>query len=226
MQNTWRIGDRKYTLTETTFTKRQVLQWEFPEDKAISNTLFSRKRIENEYETLVYVAAKRTIPIPKPLGLSEENGSLRLTTRRIEGISLADIEDDKEQVAALSSVRRELYETIFPQLHFLHRNFVGSVSKALLVIPPLKLLEEENRTDWPSICSTELAFVLCHNDLGQHNIMVDRESHKIIGIMDWEYAMFGPEWVEEARWETKAQDRPFSRREEYVAKVKRFFEAK
>lgn len=100
MQNTWRIGHRECTLTETTFTKRQVLQWEFPEDKAISNTFFSSEWIENEYETLVYVAAKTSIPIPQPLGLSEVNGSLRLMTRRIDGISLAHIEDDKEQVGA------------------------------------------------------------------------------------------------------------------------------
>jgi len=33
-------------------------------------------------------------------------------------------------------------------------------------------------------------FVLCHNDLGQHNIMVDEKNLKVNAILDWEYAGF------------------------------------
>ena len=35
-------------------------------------------------------------------------------------------------------------------------------------------------------------FVLCHNDLGQHNFIVDEKTLKIKAILHWEYAGFYP----------------------------------
>jgi aminoglycoside phosphotransferase (APT) family kinase protein len=35
-------------------------------------------------------------------------------------------------------------------------------------------------------------FILCQNDISQQNIIVDKETHKINAIIDWEYAGFYP----------------------------------
>lgn len=39
-------------------------------------------------------------------------------------------------------------------------------------------------------------FVLCHNDLSQHNVIVDPTTLKINAILDWEYAGFYPKEVD------------------------------
>jgi len=40
--------------------------------------------------------------------------------------------------------------------------------------------------------ATTPEFVLCHNDLGQQNVIVDEKTLKINAILDWEYAGFYP----------------------------------
>lgn len=43
-------------------------------------------------------------------------------------------------------------------------------------------------------------FVFCHNDLGQHNVIVDPDTLKINAIIDWEFGGFWPEWFEKPFW--------------------------
>lgn len=38
--------------------------------------------------------------------------------------------------------------------------------------------------------------VFCHNDLSTHNIIVDPETLKVKGVIDWEYAGFYPKEFE------------------------------
>jgi thiamine kinase-like enzyme len=45
--------------------------------------------------------------------------------------------------------------------------------------------------------------VFCHNDLGQHNIIVDPKNLKILAIVDWEFAGFFPYWFEAQYWRRK-----------------------
>ena len=40
----------------------------------------------------------------------------------------------------------------------------------------------------------------CHNDLGQHNIIVDPKTLKIAAILDWEFSGFFPSWFEAPLW--------------------------
>lgn len=44
-------------------------------------------------------------------------------------------------------------------------------------------------------------YVFCHNDLSQHNVLVDPETLTIKAIVDWEYGGFWPEWFERPYWE-------------------------
>lgn len=41
----------------------------------------------------------------------------------------------------------------------------------------------------------------CHNDLSQHNVIVDSRTLKIAAIIDWEYVRFWPEYFEGAFYE-------------------------
>lgn len=41
----------------------------------------------------------------------------------------------------------------------------------------------------------------CHNDLSQHNVIVDSRALKIAAIINWEYVGFWPEYFEGAFYE-------------------------
>lgn len=43
-------------------------------------------------------------------------------------------------------------------------------------------------------------YVFCHNDLGQHNVIVDPHTLKIQAIIDWEFGAFWPRWFETPFW--------------------------
>ncbi|KAL5341024.1 hypothetical protein BJX70DRAFT_396083 [Aspergillus crustosus] len=49
---------------------------------------------------------------------------------------------------------------------------------------------------WDRQPSENADYVFCHNDLSQHNVVVDPRSLKIQAILDWEYAGFYPEYFE------------------------------
>ncbi|GAB1311840.1 hypothetical protein MFIFM68171_02050 [Madurella fahalii] len=74
------------------------------------------------------------------------------------------------------------------------------VTKELLEhIATLKSL----RSDTPGPDLEKGSYVFCHNDLGQHNVIVDPETLKINAIIDWEYGGFWPEWFEQPYWKRK-----------------------
>lgn len=62
------------------------------------------------------------------------------------------------------------------------------------------LRDESTDTTWPRQASDKKEYVFCHNDLSQPNVIVDPETLKIKGIVDWEYAGFWPEWFEMRAW--------------------------
>jgi hypothetical protein len=51
-------------------------------------------------------------------------------------------------------------------------------------------------------------FVLCHGDLGQHNVLVDPKTLKIAAIIDWEFGGFWPEWFGYLFWTRAAGSWP------------------
>lgn len=57
------------------------------------------------------------------------------------------------------------------------------------------------KSEWIPQASEGEEFVLCHNDLSQHNAIVDPETLKIRAVVDWEYGGFYPEWFEQRFFE-------------------------
>jgi hypothetical protein len=55
-------------------------------------------------------------------------------------------------------------------------------------------------TCWRPRSDVKGDFVLCHGDLGQHNVLVDPKTLRITAIIDWEFGGFWPEWFERPFW--------------------------
>lgn len=58
------------------------------------------------------------------------------------------------------------------------------------------------------------SYVFCHNDLGQHNVIVDPDTLKINAIIEWEYGGFWPEWFEQPYWKRKGPGAPIGDEED------------
>ncbi|KAF1347221.1 kinase-like protein [Lizonia empirigonia] len=202
----WKSHERQYTLTDSAFTKSELPEEELPISQATQQKVYprwSRERLQNEAATLKFIASRTSIPVPKFLGLYEENGLLHLKTERAAGIPLDDLASD----TATKHVADCLVSSILPQLRQLRHHTTGSIDATLPLIPPSRITCNDKRPSWSRKRSRNTDFVFCHNDLGQHNIFVDPDTFKITAIIDWEFAGYFTEEFEYPLWETSYKDR-------------------
>lgn len=201
----WRSHERQYTLTDSTFTKSELPEEALPISQATGRKVFppwSRERLQNEAATLEFIASKTSIPVPKLLSLYEEDGLLHLKTERVPGILLEDLASD----TATEYVANKLESSILPQLRKLRHHTTGSVDGALPLIPPSRITYNDKRSSWSRKTAHNTDFVFCHNDLSQHNILVDPDTLEITAIIDWEFAGFYPEYFEYPLWKKSYKD--------------------
>jgi len=97
----WQVGDRHYTLTSSTFTKRQLFPHEqtLNIDGEITQYPFSRERLENERNALLYIARNTKIPVPRVLDLSDVDRVGCLTMEALHGAILINILDDWQRAS-------------------------------------------------------------------------------------------------------------------------------
>jgi len=189
---TWQTAYRFYRIDRHTFTQRELKPAERLIDMGGNEVLLpedSRARLRNEFLTLQYLHQKTTIPVPRPIEYVVEDNIAILTTCSVAepAIALSDhVEKDRESVIA--KIGDLLISDIIPALneHTSHRLGGMDPDEQGLLLPPR--LTYGNERAWPRVTSSRPDFHLCHNDLGQSNIFIDPTSHKILAIIDWEYA--------------------------------------
>jgi Ser/Thr protein kinase RdoA (MazF antagonist) len=65
------------------------------------------------------------------------------------------------------------------------------------VCPPIRITQIFSRDKkWVSKSPPAEDFASCHNDLSQSNIIINPETLKIAGIIDWEFAGYFPYYFE------------------------------
>ncbi|KAH6619143.1 hypothetical protein B0J18DRAFT_481451 [Chaetomium sp. MPI-SDFR-AT-0129] len=140
---------------------------------------------------LLYLREKTNIPLPRLQHTFEDDGAFYFSTELVPGVSMSQLAEDQKQV----------------------------VTKELLThVATLKSLRSDtpgHHSCWkPKPEIEQGGYVFCHNDLGQHNVIVDPETLKINAIIDWEYGGFWPEWFERPYWERKGPSAPLSGEED------------
>lgn len=198
-------ADRDYTLSETTFTKRQLRE---DEKEMKVNTKgeriiipYSRERLENERDVLEFISKNTTIPVPKNPKLSIHEGLASLSMDAVGGTLMCEILeelDEEDGTALVNTVNTYINDTVLPQLRRLTSRKVGTLGG--IVIPPWRVQNRDPRPYWRSRTSLRRQYVFCHNDLAQHNILIDPETLKVSYIIDWEFAGFYPAEFEFPFW--------------------------
>lgn len=148
-----------------------------------------KETIKNEAESLRYIRRHTNIPVATVHCDFEDDDAHYLVTEYIKGVNISDLTGDQKAI-----VHQQLQGHL-ATLQTLKFNRLGGPSG--IVIPPYRVLQRTEVDDWRLMPSEDNEYVFCHNDLSQHNIIVDPDTLKINAIIDWEYAGFYPtrfEW--------------------------------
>ena len=139
------LDDRHYTLSSTAFTQRQLYKHEFYRDMygdLIDYVSWSRERLENERDALIFIAENTTIRVPKVLHFSVENDVASITTAVVDGIPMGELTPmilgEEDHATLVSNVSSYINDTVLPQLNKLTSNTLGTVRGNLLPTPNLE----------------------------------------------------------------------------------------
>ncbi|KAJ5725218.1 uncharacterized protein N7483_006575 [Penicillium malachiteum] len=141
-------------------------QWS---DKSPERGYHRQERFQNEAESLRYIRRVSDVPVPTLYGSIEVDGVYLLIMEYIDGVGMFRLSEDQKKLVLV-----ELKQFI-DTLHRIRLNKIGGPTGAEAETPE---------------------YVFCHNDLSQHNIIVDPKTLKIKAIIDWEYAGFFPEYFD------------------------------
>lgn len=185
--------DRKYYRRGNAFIKRCLRPREFFADPQ-GDTHIPRLRKEslrNEADALRFVRAYTDLPVPRVFCDFEDDDAHYLITEWVEGVSMADLPDEKQREVVIAELKGYL-----AKLKELKSRRLGGPNGE--VVPPYRVLCETERDDWRGlrVAAEGEEYVFCHNDCSQHNVIVDPETLRIKAIVDWEYAGFYPAWFE------------------------------
>ena len=183
-------AERKYYHVGETFVKRSLRphEWQVSLQGTIHVPRLGRERILNEAASLRFIREHTAIPVPTVHACFEDDEAVYLVTEYVQGEDMASLNEEQK-----GTVMKEL-ERHLDTLRTLVSEKIGGPSG--LVVPPYRVTKASLRDDWNLRSSEESEYVFCHNDLSQHNVIVDPQTLSIRAIVDWEYAGFYPTFFE------------------------------
>ncbi|KAL6716766.1 hypothetical protein ACLMJK_006334 [Lecanora helva] len=148
----------------------------------------SSERMRNEAAALRFIAARTTIPVPKVISFKRVWGAYQLVMERIRGVSLDCIKGVERELAVRNA---EMYitSTVLPQLKSLESSTMGALIGGI-ILPNRNISYSSDQGPSSVGSESEQLFTFCHNDLAQHNIMMDPDSLQVVAIIDWEGSGF------------------------------------
>lgn len=187
---TYMTAERGYYRRGGIFIKRSLRPSEFK--TTVRGTLhvprLGKERLRNEAASLRFIREVSGIPVPTVYGSFEVDDSYFLIMEYVDGVGMSELsEEDKEVVCAELCQHQATLRKI-------KRNTIGGPSGIL--IPPYRVMRCRNNDTWTPRLPESAEYVFCHNDLSQHNVIVDPRTLKINAIIDWEYAGFFPQYFE------------------------------
>ncbi|PMD60200.1 kinase-like protein [Hyaloscypha bicolor E] len=188
---TWSTHEREYSRFQDRFLKRSLRPTEYKLDFRGQPyvPVANEARLENEAACLRFIKAATNIPVPEVLAAYEKDGSFFLWTEICHGIPMKELSVTDQAV-----VIKEL-EGHLRILQTLRSNRIGGPT-GIICPPPRVSLHFPKDKVWPSISSSDDEFVFCHDDLSQFNVIVDKDTLTISGIIDWEFAGYYPSYFE------------------------------
>ncbi|KAL2187932.1 hypothetical protein L209DRAFT_772336 [Thermothelomyces heterothallicus CBS 203.75] len=142
-----------------------------------------------------YLRERTNIPLPAFASAFEDDGAIYLAMEFVQGVRMDELSEDDQRV-----VEKELLQHV-ETLKSLRSDTPGVPGEPLMIAPQRVCdFHWKYHSAWRPRSGVKGDFVFCHNDLGQHNVLVDPKTLKITAIIDWEFGGFWPEWFERPFW--------------------------
>jgi serine/threonine protein kinase len=179
---TW---ERAYYRRGPVFLKRSLRPQEFKQGARGLHVPRARKeKLMNEAASLRFIKENTDIPVPALYDEFEKDGAYCVATEYVKGVNMTELTIDQKRVV-IEEVKHHI-----ATLRGLKSSTIGGPSG--LVVPPHRVTMRTDIDTWNLRPAATNEYVFCHNDLSQHNILVDPVSLKIVAIIDWEFAGFYP----------------------------------
>lgn len=205
------LADKKYYHVGTSCIKRTLRshEWQSTADGTlvVPSTTYPQ-RWKTDAAILAYLREKTDIPLPRLQSTFEDDGAFYHCTEYVDGVSMSELTEEDKQV-----VKKEIMQHM-ATLHALRSDLPGVPGESLLC-PPQRVTSCKWKINscWRPL-EKRGDYVFCHNDLGQHNIIVDPKTLKINAIIDWEFGGFYPKWFERNYWERPGPSGPLEGEED------------
>lgn len=196
----WHVfADRKIYHLDKLFFKRTLRRHEWTDlgdDFLVQPTAAMPQRYRTDVAVQAYLREHTSIPLPTMTTCFEDDAAMCLAMEFLPGVQMDELpEADRQIVAAELSHHLATLKT-------LRSPTPGVPGESLLIAPQrVTTYHWHYHTCWrprPHLKGGD--FVFCHNDLGQHNVLVDPATLKITAIVDWEFGGFWPAWFERPFW--------------------------
>lgn len=200
--------DKKYYEVGNSFIKRTLRrhEWIITDNLKFAPPANIPQRWTTDAAILTYLREKTNIPLPRFQFTFEDDGAFYFSTELVgDAVPMVQLTNEQKEVVTV-----ELLQHV-ATLKALRSDTPG-VPGQTLMCPPLRVHRGYTKTHscWrprPEAVEKE-GYVFCHNDLSQHNVLVDPDTLKIKAIVDWEYGGFWPEWFERPYWEREGPGAP------------------
>lgn len=181
--------ERKYYAMGDVFIKRSLRPREFKTGyRGVHVPRLGQERLANEAAALRHIKENTSIPVPKVYCDFRDDEAYYLITEYVQGVSMSELQDEQKKIV-MEEIKLHL-----DVLHNLKSQTLGGPTG--IVVPPYRVTLKTENDVWRLRESKSNEYVFCHNDLSQPNIIVDPDTLKINGIIDWEYAGFWPQFFE------------------------------
>ncbi|KAL8690614.1 MAG: hypothetical protein Q9218_003979 [Villophora microphyllina] len=167
----------------------------------VAEGAFSRQRIENERNATMFISKNTSIPVPRLLEWTDEDGVGCLTFEALKGETLRTLYWDlspEDQQRVGDNLNAFLNNVLLPELRQLRSKTMGQLGG--VVFPTVRVTYYDKRPEWQPRTSSTDRYVYCHNDLDLHNFMIDKETLEVEAVIDWEYSGFFPPEFEFPFW--------------------------
>lgn len=214
-----KTAEREYYKRGGIFIKRSLRPNEYitTHKGTIHVPQLGKERLQNEAESLRFIRRSSNIPVPTIYGSFEVDGSYFLIMEYVEGVGMSDLSEDQKKL-----VWSELNQHLATLQQLKSHKIVGPSG---IIIPPYRVMHLTENDSWPQKPAASAEYVFCHNDLSQHNIIVDPETLKINAIIDWEYAGFRPPYFEAPFYTRRGSSVAIDGEPDDVPRLLRFLDA-
>lgn len=132
------------------------------------------QRFRTDVAVQQYLREQTNIPLPAFVSTFEDDGAMYLVMEFVEGVGMNELPEKDRGV-----VEKELQQHM-RTLKSLRSDTPGVPGEQLMIAPQRVCDMSWNyHTCWRPRSDVKGDFVFCHNDLGQHNVLVDPFAHRL-----------------------------------------------